>query len=105
VTPYTTSSVRSNNASNITINITIAGHYRVPIDAAHSPQVPLQLKRTIVDAARQWPLYFSRFYPVVEDRRSEYVAEMLSIGETGIRLVARDYDDVENPLAVLDHFE
>lgn len=29
----------------------------------------------------------------------------MAIGETGIRLVARDYDSVEHPLAVLDHIE
>ena len=64
------------------------------------------VRRAVVDTARMWPLYFCRYFPVVEDRHgAEYVAEMMSIGETGIRLLARDYASVEHPLAILDHFE
>ena len=75
-------------------------------DALVVDRIPVQVQRAVVNTARQWPLYFCRYFPVVEDRAgSEYVAEMLSIGETGIRLLARDYQSQDHPLAVLDHFE
>lgn len=43
--------------------------------------------------------------PFQEDRESEYVAQLLGVSETGIRLVIRSYANVDEPLKVLDHFE
>lgn len=80
--------------------------HRVPKNSLERPyEIPMDCKLQIINTARRWPLYFSRLYAVVEERMNEHVFMLLGIGETGIRLIARNLDNVQDPLAIQDHFE
>lgn len=64
----------------------------------------VEIKISVIEAARRWPLYFSRFYNVVEERDSELVNRLLGISESGIRLIARNIGNSEEPVYISDHF-
>jgi hypothetical protein len=65
----------------------------------------MDVKQAVVEAARQWPLYFSRFYEVIEERGNEDVQVLLAVGESGIRICSRNYSSELEPLKIIDHFE
>jgi len=67
------------------------------VRATHSPQVKL----SVINAARDLPIYFSRLF-AVNGGRLNPKAHMVAVGHSGVRLVSRfkdTYDDVINVLA------
>ncbi|VDD88673.1 unnamed protein product [Enterobius vermicularis] len=75
-----------------------------PEDLDHPERMRVEIKISVIEAARRWPLYFSRFYNVVEERDSELVNRLLGISESGIRLIARNIGNSEEPVYISDHF-
>ncbi|CAD6189023.1 unnamed protein product [Caenorhabditis auriculariae] len=61
-------------------------------------------KVRIIENARQWPIYFSQIYEVIEMRTKELVNVLFSISEHGVRILLHTPHDLENPLKVQDHF-
>uniref|UniRef100_A0A0N5AY31 SH3 domain-containing protein n=1 Tax=Syphacia muris TaxID=451379 RepID=A0A0N5AY31_9BILA len=76
-----------------------------PDDLDHPKRMPVEIKINVIEAARRWPLYFSRFYNVIEERNNEYVNRLLGISESGVRLIARNLSNADEPLFISDHFE
>jgi hypothetical protein len=65
----------------------------------------MDCKLQVINTARRWPLYFSRLYAVIEERLNERVFMLLGISETGVRLIARNLENAQDPLIIQDHFE
>uniref|UniRef100_A0A914QT21 Unconventional myosin-XV-like domain-containing protein n=1 Tax=Panagrolaimus davidi TaxID=227884 RepID=A0A914QT21_9BILA len=84
----------------------ILNKYRVPVESLDKPnEVSIEVKQDIINEARKWPLYFSRMYPVIEERNNERVFMILGISENGIRLMTRNVENVNDPMVPQAHFE
>ena len=68
-------------------------------------EVSIEVKQDVICEARKWPLYFSRMYPVFEERNSERFFMILGISENGIRLMTRNVENVNDPMVPQAHFE
>lgn len=83
-----------------------SGNNSIPPAAIDRPrEVPVDVKLHIIETARKWPLYFSRFYGVIEERDHENVYRIMGISESGIRLVSQNFEDRYEPFCITDHFE
>ncbi len=73
-------------------------------------EVPTSVKLHVIEVARRWPLYFSRFYPLVEERERSHggggTLLIVGIGETGVRLLSLEksnHDGGGDVLRIQDH--
>lgn len=68
--------------------------------------IATKVKVQIIEAARKWPLYFCRYYPVIEERPNDRIPLLLGVSETGIRLMSYSTNNTQNePITIQDHFE
>ncbi|KAL3095356.1 hypothetical protein niasHS_007455 [Heterodera schachtii] len=84
--------------------------FNVPPNALDKPAtIPANVKLELIDIVRKWPLYFCRFFPVVEERPSGRFPQLLGISESGIRLISvhssRNVNNEELKMTIQDHFE
>ncbi|XP_021936980.1 unconventional myosin-XV-like isoform X3 [Zootermopsis nevadensis] len=77
--------------------------YGVTINNLHSSHQKVTIKKNIVDMAKDWPLYFSRIFPVSGGHQHPAV-QQLAISHSGVRLVRREKGPIEDALQVLDAF-
>ncbi|XP_064628723.1 unconventional myosin-XV-like isoform X2 [Lineus longissimus] len=61
-----------------------------------------QVKKMVIELARDWPNYFSRFYPL-DGGNQVPEAQMLGISHTGVRFVTRQKDYIDENIQVLEH--
>lgn len=81
-------------------------NYNVPFTALDClSEISTKVKIHVIDIVRKWPLYFCRFYTVVEERVIERVHLFVGLSETGIRLISLNVDQIHDPLIIQDHFE
>ncbi|GFR82922.1 myosin-XV, partial [Elysia marginata] len=60
-----------------------------------------QVKKVIVDTAKEWPTYFCRLFPIAATGQYSG-ARYLGVSHTGLRLVTRDRTLVDDYLSVLE---
>ncbi|PVD39191.1 hypothetical protein C0Q70_01819 [Pomacea canaliculata] len=66
-------------------------------------ELSLQVKKVIVDTAKEWPTYFCRLFPIACIGHYADV-KYLGISHTGLRFVTRERSVVEDHLTVLEEF-
>ncbi|KAL8573674.1 hypothetical protein ACOMHN_007227 [Nucella lapillus] len=64
-------------------------------------ELNVQVKKIIVDTAKEWPTYFCRLFPVAGDSHYEGV-RYLGVSHTGLRLITRERTLVDDHLAVME---
>uniref|UniRef100_A0A915K2X2 SH3 domain-containing protein n=1 Tax=Romanomermis culicivorax TaxID=13658 RepID=A0A915K2X2_ROMCU len=85
----------------------VANHlrsYDVNFTSMQNEKITNGLKKSVIDIARSWPLYFCKMFPIVEDRESEFLAQLLGLSENGIFLLYRNVSNSDEPLKILDRF-
>lgn len=70
------------------------------INGKHKPQ----LKRYVIDQAREWPFYFCRMFAVKPSRINPDV-QLVGVGSNGMVLLTRERDIFEDQLRIIDRFE
>ncbi|GMT35451.1 hypothetical protein PFISCL1PPCAC_26748, partial [Pristionchus fissidentatus] len=68
-------------------------------------EISTEVKIELIQSARLWPLYFNQIFEVIEERATENVFILLAVGESGIRLLIHNPENIQSPLSVQDHFE
>ncbi|KAK0396293.1 hypothetical protein QR680_001659 [Steinernema hermaphroditum] len=71
----------------------------------HPKDIPIEVKMGVIQAARSWPIYFSRLFEVNEERYGGSVPRLISVGETGVRVLVADPLNRIEPYRIQDHFE
>ncbi|KAG1658544.1 putative ATP-dependent RNA helicase DDX5 [Nymphon striatum] len=61
-----------------------------------------QIKKNVLEIAREWPNYFSRLFPVNGGSHNPDV-QLLGISHSGLRLVRKDKGQVNDQLTVLEY--
>ncbi|XP_065559306.1 unconventional myosin-XV-like isoform X1 [Artemia franciscana] len=74
--------------------------YGVNSENVNDGNIRTSVKKNVVDLAKEFPLYFSRLYPVSGGRQSSDV-QLLGVSHSGLRLVKRE-SMPEDRLALLD---
>ncbi|XP_064594768.1 unconventional myosin-XV-like isoform X2 [Liolophura sinensis] len=64
--------------------------------------IKAQVKKLILDTAKEWPTYFCRFFPVASGGHYADV-QLLGVSHLGIYLIRRERNLVEDYLAVMQH--
>uniref|UniRef100_A0A915CY53 SH3 domain-containing protein n=1 Tax=Ditylenchus dipsaci TaxID=166011 RepID=A0A915CY53_9BILA len=84
----------------------ILHEHNVPINLLDRlSEIPTNVKTHVINVVRKWPLYFCRLFPVIEERPKDRVHLFLGVSETGIRLISRNVENVQDPMIIQDHFE
>ncbi|XP_076459661.1 unconventional myosin-XV-like isoform X2 [Babylonia areolata] len=64
-------------------------------------ELNMQVKKVIVDTAKEWPTYFCRLFPVAGN--SHYTGvRYLGVSHTGLRLITRERNLVDDHLSVME---
>ncbi|OWF46490.1 unconventional myosin-XV-like isoform X2 [Mizuhopecten yessoensis] len=63
-----------------------------------------QVKKIVVDTAKEWGAYFSRLFPVAGQSEKGTV-RYIGVSHAGIRLIDREQSMVDDNLEVLEHFK
>ncbi|CAM1303396.1 Uncharacterised protein PB.4102, partial [Pycnogonum litorale] len=69
----------------------------------HSHNHKTQMKKNVVEMARDWPNYFCRMFPVSGGRHHPEL-QLLSVSHSGVRLVRKEKGSVSDQLQVLEYF-
>jgi len=62
-----------------------------------------QVKKSVIDTARDWPYYFARLYPVNGGTRMRHI-DTLAVSHSGVRLLSRDKDLIDDQFKVHHHY-
>ncbi|XP_074649564.1 unconventional myosin-XV-like [Tubulanus polymorphus] len=98
---FVTNCVRINKDERVKMRSLLESH-GVTSENFTSPTHKSYVKKMVVEAAREWPVYFSRLFPVMCEK--EFVdTEMIAVSHSGVRYIRREKDFVDESLTILQH--
>ncbi|CAF4300514.1 unnamed protein product, partial [Adineta steineri] len=81
--------IRINDAERINMKIFLSTHGIVTIGDINLIKI-LSTKKTIIEQARQWSIYFCRLFPISIPKIHSNVVQILGISHSGIRLIKQN---------------